>query len=42
MESVHDLVAPLVTAYPLISVFGSLVLGFALGVLVMRKKKKDH
>lgn len=42
METIHDTLSPLVAAYPIISILGALVIGFGLGVLVFRKKKKDH
>ncbi len=42
MDKIHDILSPWVAAYPIISILAALVIGFGLGVLVFRKKKKDH
>ena len=42
MERIHDILSPWVAAYPIISVLGALLVGLGIGVLLFRKKKKDH
>ncbi len=42
MEQIHDILSPWVAAYPIISVLGAILVGFCLGAMVFRKKKKDH
>lgn len=42
MEKIHDILSPWVAAYPIASILGALLIGFGLGTLIFRKKKKDH
>lgn len=42
MDKIHDILSPWVAAYPIIALIAALSLGFGLGALVFRKKKKDH
>jgi len=42
MDTIHDILSPWVAAYPIISLIAALALGFGLGALVFKKKKKDH
>jgi len=42
MGKLHDILSVWVAAYPVISVVGALAVGFVIGMLVFRKRKKDH
>jgi len=41
MDQVHDNMAPWISAYPIISVLVAFALGFGLGALIFKKKKKE-
>lgn len=43
METIHDILSPLVATYPIISIAVAVAVGFVIGMLVFKKKKKeDH
>jgi ElaB/YqjD/DUF883 family membrane-anchored ribosome-binding protein len=41
MEGIHDTLGPWVGTYPIISLLVALGVGFVLGMLVFKKKKKQ-